>query len=42
MLFRGVGGADTGNIKGMYDGIKQDLGPVQKKTAPLKLSLIHI
>ena len=28
--------ADTGNIKVMYDGIKQALGPTQKKTAPLK------
>uniref|UniRef100_A0ABM5FF36 Uncharacterized protein n=1 Tax=Pogona vitticeps TaxID=103695 RepID=A0ABM5FF36_9SAUR len=28
--------ADTGNIKGMYDGIKQALGPLQKKSAPLK------
>ena len=28
--------ADTGNIKAMYDGIKQALGPTQKKTAPLK------
>ena len=27
---------DTGNIKAMYDGIKQALGPMQKKTAPLK------
>ena len=30
--------ADTGNIKGMYDGIKQALGPCKKKTAPLKSS----
>ena len=28
--------ADTGNIKAMYDGIKQALGPMQKKTSPLK------
>ncbi|XP_066482784.1 DBIRD complex subunit ZNF326 isoform X2 [Tiliqua scincoides] len=28
--------ADTGNIKGMYDGIKQALGPTQKKIDPLK------
>ena len=28
--------ADTSNIKAMYDGIKQALGPTQKKTAPLK------
>ncbi|XP_072854784.2 uncharacterized protein LOC110072917 [Pogona vitticeps] len=28
--------ADTSNIKGMYDGIKQALGPIQKKSAPLK------
>lgn len=28
--------ADTGNVRGMYDGIKQALGPTQKKTAPLK------
>ena len=27
---------DTGNIKGMYDGINQALGPIQKKSAPLK------
>ncbi|XP_047478074.1 uncharacterized protein LOC125031403 [Penaeus chinensis] len=27
---------DTGNIKGMYDGIKQAMGPTQKKIAPLK------
>ena len=28
--------ADTGNIKVMYDGIKQALGPMQKKIASLK------
>ena len=28
--------ADSSNIKAMYDGIKQALGPTQKKTAPLK------
>ena len=28
--------ADTGNIKGMYDGIKQGLSPIKKKSAPLK------
>uniref|UniRef100_A0ABM5FP43 Craniofacial development protein 2-like n=1 Tax=Pogona vitticeps TaxID=103695 RepID=A0ABM5FP43_9SAUR len=28
--------AGTGNIKGMYDGIKQALGTMQKKSAPLK------
>ena len=28
--------ADKGNIRGMYDGIKQALGPIQKKSAPLK------
>ena len=28
--------AETGNIKGMYDGIKQALGLTQKKTGPLK------
>ena len=28
--------AVTGNIKGMYDGIKQALGPTKKKTVPLK------
>ena len=28
--------ADTSNIKAMYDGIKQALGPKQKKTTPLK------
>ena len=28
--------ADTGNIQGMYDGIKQALGSTQKKIAPLK------
>ena len=28
--------ADTGNIKAMYDGIKQALGPTQQKTALLK------
>ena len=27
---------DTGNIKGKYDGIKQALGTIQKKSAPLK------
>ena len=26
----------TGNIRGMYDGIKKALGPTQSKTAPLK------
>ena len=30
--------ATTGNIRGMYDGIKKALGPVQCKTAPLKSS----
>ena len=30
--------AITGNIKGMYDGIKKALGPTQSKTAPLKSS----
>lgn len=30
--------AITGNIRGMYDGIKKALGPVQSKTAPLKSS----
>ena len=30
--------ADTGNIRGMYDGIKLALGPIHKKTAPLKSS----
>ena len=28
----------TGNIRGMYDGIKKALGPTQSKTAPLKSS----
>ena len=28
--------ADTGNIKAMYDGIMQALGPMQKKTASLR------
>ncbi|CAH1226359.1 CD209 [Branchiostoma lanceolatum] len=28
--------AITGNIRGMYDGIKRALGPTQSKTAPLK------
>ena len=28
--------ADTGNTRGMYEGIKKALGPVQSKTAPLK------
>ena len=28
--------ADTGNIKGVYEGIKTVLGPTPKKTAPLK------
>ena len=28
--------ADTGNLKGMYDGIKQAIGPMQSRTAPLK------
>ena len=28
--------ADTGNLKGMYDGIKQDICPMQSRTAPLK------
>lgn len=30
--------SDTGNIKAMYDGIKQATGPHIKKTAPLKSS----
>ena len=28
--------AATGNVRGMYDGIKTALGPTQNKTAPLK------
>ena len=28
--------AATGNVRGMYDGIKTALGPTQSKTAPLK------
>ena len=28
--------SDTGNIRGMYDGIKKATGPTIKKTAPLK------
>ncbi|XP_068714290.1 uncharacterized protein [Montipora foliosa] len=28
--------AETGNIRGMYDGITKALGPTQSKTAPLK------
>ena len=31
---------DTGNIKGMYDGIKQAFGPIKKKSAPLKSGVI--
>ena len=31
--------ADNGNIKAMHDGIKQALGPTQKKTAPLKSAI---
>jgi len=30
--------AVTGNIRGMYEGIKKALGPTQSKTAPLKSS----
>ena len=30
--------AITGNIRGMYDGIKKALGPTLKKTAPLRSS----
>ena len=30
--------AITGNIRGMYDGIKKALGSTQRKTAPLKSS----
>ena len=33
--------ADTGNIKAMHDGIKQALGPIQKKTAPLKSATVR-
>ena len=28
--------ADTGNIRGLYDGIKKAIGPTHSKTAPLK------
>ena len=28
--------SDTGNIRGMYDGIKKATGPTEKKTVPLK------
>ena len=34
--------ADLGNIKGMYEGIKQALGPTQKKTAPLRSAMGEI
>lgn len=30
--------ADTGDIRGMYEGIKTAIGPTRKKTAPLKSS----
>ena len=30
--------AVTGNIRGMYEGIKKAVGPTQSKTAPLKSS----
>ncbi|XP_038066715.1 uncharacterized protein LOC119736778 [Patiria miniata] len=30
--------ADTGNIRGVYDGIKRAMGPTQTKVAPLKSS----
>ncbi|XP_048583704.1 uncharacterized protein LOC125563054 [Nematostella vectensis] len=30
--------ADTGNVKGMFDGIKRAIGPTQIKLAPLKSS----
>lgn len=37
-LCRGIQhAADTGNVRGMYEGIKKALGPTVKKTAPLKL-----
>ena len=29
--------ADTGNLKGMYDGIKQAIGPMQSRMVPLKI-----
>ena len=36
-LCRGIQtAADTGNIRGMYEGIKKATGPTQSKTAPLK------
>ena len=28
--------ADTGNIRGVYEGIKKAVGPVSKKSAPVK------
>ena len=31
--------ADIGNLKGMYDGIKQAIGPMQSRTAPLKSAI---
>ena len=44
-LCRGIQTAvDTGNIRGMYEGIKKATGPTQTKTAPLKSSsgvIIH-
>lgn len=30
--------ADTGNARGMFEGIKKAIGPIQSKTAPLKSS----
>ena len=29
--------ADTGNLKGMYDGIKQAIGPMQSRIAPSEI-----
>ena len=28
--------ADTGNIRGMYEGMRKVVGPVQVKRAPIK------
>ena len=33
--------ADLRNIRGLYDGIKRALGPLEKKTAPLKSKYSH-
>ena len=42
LCFQNQIAADTGNIKAMYDGNKQALGPTQEKSAPFKSATVEV